>query len=181
MKEINPLDIIEKYYDKSSKAYSLLVPHSISVANKAVEIAEKHPEWKPDVRFIYEAAMLHDLGVDACDAPGIGCHGDLDYIYHGYVGAERLRALGLPQHALVCERHVGTGISLEQIIERGWDLPHRDMIPLSLEEIIVCYADKFYSKTGDGLEKSPDKILKGLKHHGEDEVQRFLTWHRLFG
>ena len=88
--------------------------------------------------------MLHDIGIGQCDAPGIHCHGTHLYIEHGYLGAELLRAEGLPRHALVCERHTGMGLSREMIEERGWPLPCRDMRPVTLEEKLVCYADKFF-------------------------------------
>ena len=59
---MNPIDIIKKYYPSSSEAYHILVTHSRSVADKALEIARKHPELNLDLAFIEEAAMLHDIG-----------------------------------------------------------------------------------------------------------------------
>jgi len=41
---------------------------------------------------------------------------------------------GYPKHGLVCERHTGTGITLEMIIKNNLPLPHRDMVPVSMEE-----------------------------------------------
>jgi uncharacterized protein len=89
-------------------------------------------------------------------------------------------AEGLPKHALVCERHTGTGISLSVIQNAGLPLPHRDMQPVSLEEQLICYADKFYSKTQLGHEHSLEKIRYSLSHHGDDVVRKFNIWHALF-
>ena len=47
-----------------------------------------------------------------------GCYGDKDYICHGYLGRALLEKEGLPAHALVCERHVGVGLSISDI--RAW-------------------------------------------------------------
>ena len=177
---MDPIKIIEKYYPVESDAYRILVDHSRSVADKALAIARMHPEMNLDIPFIEEAAMLHDIGIFRCNAPSIDCHGKADYICHGYLGAELMRAEGYPQHALVCERHTGTGLSLEMIEVMKWPIPHRDMLPVSLEEQLICFADKFYSKTKLGKEKSIDKIRISLSRYGSDTAARFSAWCKLF-
>ena len=133
-----------------------------------------------DLTFIEEAAMLHDIGIFRCNAPSIDCHGEADYICHGFLGAELMRTEGYPQHALVCERHTGTGLSLEMIELMKWPIPHRDMLPVSLEEQLICFADKFFSKTKLGKEKSIDKIRISLSRYGSDTAARFSAWCKLF-
>jgi uncharacterized protein len=56
------------------------------------------------------------------------------------------------------------------------------MLPQSIEEQIICYADKFYSKNGKsaGEEKPVQKILKKLRKYGSAKVQRFQSWADLF-
>jgi uncharacterized protein len=56
------------------------------------------------------------------------------------------------------------------------------MVPVSIEEQIICYADKFFSKNGRGedREKTVDEILHILKRYGEDKVQRFQAWVEMF-
>jgi hypothetical protein len=71
------------------------------VSDKALAIARMHPELNLDTRFVEEAAMLHDIGIYLCNAPEIDCHGEAEYICHGYLGADILRREGLPKHALV--------------------------------------------------------------------------------
>ena len=177
---MDPIKIIEKYYPGESEAYRILVDHSRSVADKALAIARMHPEMDLDLTFIEEAAMLHDIGIFRCNAPSIDCHGEADYICHGFLGAELMRAEGYPQHALVCERHTGTGLSLEMIELMKWPIPHRDMLPVSLEEQLICFADKFFSKTKLGKEKSIDKIRISLSRYGSDTAARFSAWCKLF-
>lgn len=104
---MDPIKIIQKFYKIDSKAYNLLVPHSEAVARKALETARKVPHLNPDLKFIEEAAMLHDIGIFLTNDPGLGCFGDKPYICHGYLGRELLEKEGFPKHALVCERHVG--------------------------------------------------------------------------
>ena len=178
---MNPLDIIAKYYPIDSEGYRILVAHSRQVADKALSIARMHPEMSPDLEFIEEAAMLHDIGIFRCNAPGIDCHGEAEYICHGYLGAELMRQEGYPRHARVCERHTGTGITLAMIEERDLPLPHRDdFMPKTLEEQLICFADKFFSKTKLDREKPVEKVKQSLSKYGNETVQRFEDWCKLF-
>lgn len=177
---MNPLDILRKYYDENSKCYKILVEHSRKVTDKALEIARRHPEMKLNLPFIEEAAMLHDIGILYTDAPDIGCHGTADYVCHGYLGADLLRKEGYPEHALVCERHTGTGLSLSDIENRKLPIPRRNMCPVSMEEQLICFADKFFSKTKPEKEKSIEKIRIGLARYGTENVSRFDNWYKLF-
>ena len=91
-----------------------------------------------------------------------------------------MREEGYPRHALVCERHTGAGLSLEQILAQNLPIPHREMMPISLEEQVVCFADKFFSKTHLDREKSVEKARKSLAKYGEEGVKRFDNWCNKF-
>ena len=173
--------IIEKYYTPGTGLHHILITHSRLVRNKAVAVALSHPELNADIQFIEEAALLHDIGIFLCNAPRIFCHGTHHYIEHGYLGAELLRGEGFHRHALVCERHTGVGISLQQIIDRNLPLPQRDMRPVCIEEQIICYADKYFSKTELTTEHSLERIYTSLQHHGDENVSVFKEWHKRFG
>jgi len=178
---LNPIEIIQKYYSIETEAYKVLVKHCRDVADKAVRIGNLHPEMKLDMQFVEEAAMLHDIGAFLCYAPEIGCIGKAAYICHGYLGADLLRAEGYPRHALVCERHTGTGISIEMIDRFNLPLPRRELCPQSIEEQLICYADKFFSKTNLYSEKQVEKIKKSMAKYGEESVLQFEKWHCMFG
>ncbi len=79
-----------------------------------------------------------------------------------------LRKEGFERHALVCERHTGAGLTLEEIIERQLPVPHREMVPVTLEEQIICFADKFFSKTHLDEEKTVEKARKSIAKYGEE-------------
>ncbi len=179
---MNPLDIIAEFYEPGSESFQILVRHGEQVANKAVETAMKVPHLKPDLKFINEAAMLHDVGIFETNTPELGCSGKHPYVCHGYLGRKILEKKSFPQHALVCERHVGIGITAEEIKLNNLPLPQRDMVPISIEEQIICFADKFFSKNGkmDRCEKSVEDILKSLQRYGPEKVIRFQKWMQLF-
>lgn len=177
---VNTIALIEKYYQKGSDIYNMLVKHSSDVKDKSLAIIDKHPELDADRIFVEEAAMLHDIGIYLTHAPSIFCYGSYPYICHGYLGADILREEGLPRHALVCERHTGTGIGLEEIITQNLPLPHRDMRPHSIEEKIICFADCFFSKTNTHTEKTPQQARKKLEPFGKETILQFEEWCELF-
>lgn len=177
---MNPLDVIDKYYPEENELRHILLTHSRSVAGKALEIADRHPELGLERDFLFEGAMVHDIGIFLTDADTICCFGDKPYICHGYLGADLMRAEGYPRHALVCERHTGAGLSLQQIVAQNLPVPHREMVPVSLEEQVICFADKFYSKTHLDQEKSVEKARKSLEKYGDEGVQRFDCWCKMF-
>ncbi len=179
---MNPIEIIAEYYDPNSKAFEILIRHGKQVAQKALGIAAKNAALQPDKDFLENAAMLHDIGIFMTKSPGFGCRGRHPYICHGVLGARLLRDRGLPDYALVCERHVGVGISAEDVRHFSLPLPEKDMLPVTMEEQIICYADKFFSKNANGCRntKTVVQITRDLKSYGNDKVERFQKWVNLF-
>ncbi len=179
---MEPLEIISEFYEPGSESFQILVKHGQQVANKAIDVAKRVPHLKPNINFINEAAMLHDVGIFETNTPELGCSGKHPYVCHGYLGRKILEKKGFSQHALVCERHVGIGITAEEIKINKLPLPQRDMIPISIEEQIICFADKFFSKNGkmENCEKSVRDILNSLRRYGPEKAIRFKEWMRLF-
>lgn len=177
---MNPLELIDKYYAASPELRHILLTHSQQVRDRALHIVDTHPELNADRQFIAEAAMLHDIGIIFCNAPKIYCFGKHKYIEHGYLGAELLRRENLPRHAGVAERHTGSGITLEQVIREELPLPERDYCPQTIEEEIICYADKFYSKSHLDEEIDYQKVRYNIWRYGHDAVKRFDDWRLRF-
>jgi uncharacterized protein len=180
---MDPIEIIGRHYAPASKSHRILLEHGRLVAEKALTAAARVLHLAPDLAFVKSAALLHDIGIFLTDSPDLDCHGGEPYIRHGILGRDILDAIGMSRHGLVCERHVGVGISAEDIRRAGLPLPERDMRPVTVEEQIVCYADKFFSKDGSDTsrEKSVAEILESLKPYGADKVERFMGWVELFG
>jgi uncharacterized protein len=172
--------LIDKYYPEDDDLKRLLIKHSRQVAEKCLAACDKHPELNLDRAFVEEAAMLHDIGIRWCHAPSIFCQGDKHYICHGMIGGELLRKEGLIRHAQVCERHTGTGLTKEQIIRQQLPLPAEDFIPVSLEEQLICYADKFFSKSAPDRVLTVEQTAQSLEKFGHDGVEKFLGWSKMF-
>lgn len=154
--------------------------HCSQVADLAVEIAVKKGLDLP-IDEIREAAMLHDIGIFLTDAADIGCEGSVPYIMHGVLGADLLRREGADEkYARVAERHTGAGITAGDIRRQNLPMPLGDYVPHSLLERLICYADKFYSKSGDMKIKPLDKVVRSMERLSGDTLERFMDMHREF-
>lgn len=172
--------LFQKHFLRQEKLREIIRIHSEQVARKALEIIRKR-QLPADREFVYCGALLHDIGVVNCSAPEIHAFGPKPYICHGVEGRKILEKNGLPLLGLICERHTGSGITKNQIIEGNLPLPQRDMLPVTLEEKIICYSDKFFSKSKNMFEeKSVEKIINQMEKHGKEAVDRFLELHSLF-
>ncbi len=175
--------IIHKYFKPDSLAHKYYYTHCLKVTELSLLIVERNKNLNLNTDYILKGAMLHDIGIIKTNAPKIGCFGDYPYIAHTYLGREILEEEGLPDIAPICERHLGTGLTVSDIIESNFPLPHRDMTPKSLEEKLICYADKFYSKSDKHLTvpKTPEKIRKKILKYGKDKLKTFNEFVDLFG
>lgn len=195
---INYKEIINRFYPEANKLRDILLVHSRGVADLALRIFDAHNELFDEDNidderdFVEAAAMLHDIGIINCNAPGIECYGSEFYICHGTIGASMIRSLDENDAALgineatkealarVCERHTGTGLTREQIEKQGLPLPHRDFIPETMTERLVCYADKFFSKTHPERMKTYEQAERSLMKFGEQGIQKLREWHEAF-
>ncbi len=180
---MDPIELIHKYYPKGSDRFRYYIIHVRAVARAAALVVKHNPRLGADAGLVEQMALLHDIGIFMTHAPEIGCHGSFPYIAHGFLGRELLEREGFSGIAAVCERHVGVGLTLDDIVRNKLPLPHRDMLPVSTEEKIVCYADKFFSKSSKhpGLPKPVEKIHKSLLRYGEEKLVRFNNMVNGFG
>ncbi|MCR5679702.1 MAG: HD domain-containing protein [Prevotella sp.] len=177
---VNYNEIIDEFYPVDDELRRLLLRHSRQVANRCLLIARRHPELNADIAFLEAAAMLHDIGIRWCHAPSIFCTGSEPYIRHGLIGGHLLRQRGMEALARVCERHTGTGLTREQIERQSLPLPSDDYTPQTTEEQMVCYADKFYSKSRPDRQFTVEQAAQSLEKFGEEGVRKFLTWAGMF-
>ena len=181
MESINVKEIIDFYYPNDDELKNIYNIHAEKVTSLALEMARRHPELNIDMQFVEEAAMLHDLGIFLTDAPRIFCYGTESYLCHGYLGAELLRSRGFERHARVCERHTGTGLTKEQILAAGWNLPVRDFVPETIEEQLICFADKFYSKTKFLHQaRTLEQVVESMAKISPQAVEKVKEWAKMF-
>ncbi|MDO9511032.1 MAG: HDIG domain-containing protein [Bacteroidales bacterium] len=183
MNDSHIIELIHKYFPPEGQAFSYYLAHVTAVRRVALQVVKHHPQLRVNVGLIAAGAMLHDIGICKVHAPEIGCYGEHPYLAHGYLGRQILEYEGYNDLALIAERHTGVGISRKEIISSNLALPHRDLVPESMEEWIVCYADCFFSKTNQNPSKpkSLDKIRASMLKYGADKLDVFDGIHRAFG
>ena len=179
---MNTKEIIDHYYPAGTPLRDIYLRHCRSVADLALEINASRG-LGIDTKLVEDAAMLHDIGICLTDAPSIGCHGDLPYILHGVAGADILRIEDADeQYARVAESHTGSGLTRDEIEAAKIPIPSgRDAMPRTMLEKLICYADKFYSKSGDMQRKSVESVEREIRRHGQAALDRFIELKELFG
>lgn len=172
--------LYHKYYGDNPQLRRIVTLHSEQVAKKALQICEvKNLKLNP--RDVYIAAMIHDIGVVKCNAPEIHAKGSKNYLLHGVEGELILLSHHLEKFASICSTHTGAGITKEEIIEKNLPLPQRNFLPKTLLEKLICYSDKFFSKSHDlTKEKDLNIVMAQIRRHGEGPEKRFLELHNLF-
>ena len=74
-----------------------------------------------------------------------------------------------------------TAKMLQQIEKQQLPLPlDRSYEPDTLEEQVVCYADKFYSKSHVDHVRTVVETAQSLEKFGPEGVQKFLKWVDMF-
>ncbi len=167
--------IIDLYYPAGTALRDIYLRHCGQVAAMALAINESKALGL-DPEQVKAAAMLHDIGIYACDAPSIECHGTEPYIRHGIIGAQILRECGADEEmARVAERHTGSGLTAQEIVDSGLPLPADDYLPETVLERLICYADKFFSKStiADAHPKPIEKVRAQMARFGEASLARF--------
>ncbi len=127
--------------------------HCLTVSLYSVEVAEKirAQGHEVDVGFVEVGGLIHDIGRARTQG-----------ILHGVEGAKILAKH--PRLARVCECHIGGGITKDDAEKLG--LPPKDYLPHTLEEKIICYADKLVE--GNKRITIDDAIQKFEQRLGKD-------------
>jgi uncharacterized protein len=142
-----------------------VIEHCQAVAALALQIAKQleAKNYQVNMQLIEAGALLHDLG-----------RSKTHKVDHSIIGAEIAQEEGLPEEIiLIIKRHVGAGITPEEAQWLGW--PKDNYIPQTLEEKIVCYADKCI----DSNKQIPVQVtIQQLRDgHMDDAAERVRKLH----
>ena len=196
------LNVIDSLYQNQPELRELLLHHSLQVARAALAVANRHNELSLNTETILEGALLHDVGIIFTDAAGIKCYGTAPYLLHGVIGAALLRTEHLECSARIAARHTGTGLSNQQVtdelqlyfngghhtdptlrslLQTEGTLPEGAFCPETEEEQVICYVDKYYSKSKPEREKTPEQVIASLQKFGPTVVDTFTQWYEKYG
>jgi uncharacterized protein len=140
-----------------------VIRHCVAVAEVAVETADKLSEkgYKINIPLVEVGALLHDLGRSKTHT-----------VDHSLVGAQIAQNVGLPEPVVrIIKRHVGAGITAEEAEKLGW--PKDTYMPQTLEEKVVCYADKIIDKSRrTPIELEIERLQKGNRFEAAERVRK---------
>ena len=157
-----------KKYSCSKKSFDIILRHSKLVQKQSLKIADDiiRNKHKVDKNFIKVACILHDIGRFECPIKSDKA------VLHGIIGSKILRKEGLNKIALVAERHLGAGISKEDIKNQKLDLPLKDYIPATIEEKIITHADNLIF--GDKVGTIKMVVERYRRELGEDVAKKMI-------
>lgn len=130
--------------------------HSLKVTDKALEIAEKIKKAKVNLNLVEIGALLHDIGRSQT-------HG----FKHAIIGGKILKEKGYSNNlSRICETHILGGLDKEDA--RFLKLPVKDYLPESLEEKIICLADKLTAGTREVTIE--ERFQKWFSKYGKTKI-----------
>lgn len=139
----------------------VIVRHCLMVASVAKVLVEglQRAGKTVDTDVVLAGAFLHDIGRSRTQT-----------VRHGFDGAEILQNEGVQDSVVqIVRRHIGAGIDPHEAKWLG--LPDVDYIPRTLEERIVCFADKL---VGSNRIRPFDVEVERFVRKGHD-VERLLA------
>jgi uncharacterized protein len=132
-----------------------IINHLLAVMRKARDIAHNIVKHEINIELVKIGALLHDIG-------RVRGHG----LEHAAHGGDLLRELGYSDElARMAETHTLGGITEEEAKEL--ELPIRDYLPRSIEEKIVCLADKYIS--GSDKVEIDQRFSRWIEKYGESD------------
>ncbi|HEX3713264.1 MAG TPA: HD domain-containing protein [Trebonia sp.] len=125
--------------------------------------------------------LLHDVGVyPLYDEAGRLDHAN--YIRHGVLGYQLLRAEGLPE--VICRfasHHTGVGLTRDDVVRQELPVPPADYLADTAEETVVMYADKFHTKSTPPAFLTADAYAASVGRYGPDKAAAFAAMRAALG
>ncbi len=151
---------------KKNKCAPQVIAHCLTVTDYALDLAAKIETkgYNVNLDLVEAGGILHDLG--RCKT---------NSVEHGVVGANLALALDIKNEVVnIIKRHVGAGITEKEAEAMGW--PKDNYMPQTLEEKIVCYADK---RVDEGKVVPIDGEITKLQKVGKPEAaERVRKLHK---
>ena len=148
---------------RKEKCPPQVINHCVAVADFALETANKlqRKGVKINTELVEAGALLHDIGRSKNQT-----------VDHALIGAQIAQSIGLSESLIkIIKRHVGAGITEEEAKWLGW--PKDVYTPQTLEEKIVCYADKLISKSRRiPIELEIKRLQKEDKNEAAERVRK---------
>jgi uncharacterized protein len=140
-----------------------VIAHCMAVTKLSLEIANllKEKGIPIDFELVEIGALLHDIGRSVTHT-----------VQHAVLGAKIAKSASLPDSVVsIIRRHVGGGITTSEAESLGW--PKDVYVPITIEEKVVCYADKLI-ENGEQvpIDVTIRKLSKEMKYEAAERVRK---------
>lgn len=158
--------------------------HSQIVKEIALELVtnlQSRTVIKADHQLIVIGSLIHDIGAYQCfDEDFNPDKKNPSYFYHGWVGERILKNLSFPADITrFTITHTSTGITKEDIKRENLNLDFQDYVPITIEEEIVNYADKFHTKSPEFV--TYDQAVTKLVRFDESRRSKMEILRKKYG
>lgn len=172
------IEALHRKYAPNEQLFELVFAHCKIVLEIADHLLQRK-QHNLNYDLVKTGALAHDIGAYTFFALEKE-EGEKLYYKHAFEGANILRKENYPDEVCnLVEHHLGVGLPKEEIIERKLELPVKDFLPLTIEERLVLYADKFHSKTPKF--NTYVSYMQFTAQFGEEAQKRFKALSEEFG
>lgn len=206
--DVERIDALHRALAPSAHAYNLIHTHCVIVARLALSLARADAATSAfagtpaiaaadtahhidaaqlDERLLVLGGMVHDIGTyqliksDGSDGEPLRFKHS-KYIQHGLRGYKLLKACGFSEElAQFARNHTGIGLTAAAVKEQELPLPVADYVPVTLEQELVMYADKFHTKSDPAEFVGYDRCIRRAAKHGEANAQGMRDLIERFG
>lgn len=169
---------LHRRYALDEEQFTLVTTHC-KVVNEIALWCVSNNDLDVNKEVLEAACLLHDIGTYGfllTEHDAVRKY----YPQHAILGAKILEEEGVdPRIVEMVRTHVLLGLTKEDIERQRWALPRHDFTPKTLEARLLCYADRFHSKTPHF--NSAEKFLERLSKDLPNQANKFKDWMEEFG
>lgn len=174
---VNDIQSLHKRYAFNDADFELVFGHC-QIVNEIAQWCVNKNNLEVDEKLLEAACLLHDIGTYGLlqDATG----SKKFYPQHAILGATILKEEGMDDKIVeIVRTHVLLGLNKEDIEKQGWALPLKDFEPKTLEAKVLCYADRFHSKSPHF--NSAESFMNSLEKDLPNQAKKFKAMIDEFG
>jgi uncharacterized protein len=175
---LKEIETLHKKYAPNDRLFDLVFTHCKIVRDIAVQIAIDK-KLSVNEELLITGALLHDIGTYAF-IEQFEKTGESKYYQHAVAGYQIVKNEGVPEDVCkIVQHHMRLGLTKEQIKYESLDIPLEDYSPVTTEEEVVMYADKFHSKKPQF--NSYESYLSFIQQFGKEQVVKFESLSKKLG
>lgn len=178
---VQEIENLHHKYAQNDELFEKVYGHCAIVWEVAKQLIDTH-NIVLDEELVRVGCLLHDIGVYEHFDENSQYRKDISYLEHGIRGKRILEQEGYPEFLQqFAANHTGVGFTKEEVTRDSLPMPPADYMPLTKEQRLVMYADKFHSKTFPSTFNSFEWYKEHVKKFGSTKSAAFQKLADEFG